>query len=471
MKRMTTLLFTVLALFLTAVSPVSAEEQAADRIYMIPVDRFLNSDKSNDIGVHEDPENNQPFGGDFLGIEEQLEYIKDMGFNTVMLSPVTERAEDDYLGYDVTSYDDISEAYGGEEAFTSFIEAVHNQNMKIIVDMPTTATEDYTTVEEPVFNDIEQAYYEDIDRDIIDLTDGDNQSQYQSMVQEFIDTYNVDGISMFLNQDGLNGDDFLPEGIETYGILTVEGMTAEGFDHVSNEDFRADLANALAGVDIDIPEFPEDNELVLADHWFSERFTHHAAGHNMFPGTRVQQLANYLYAYQGSSAMTYGTEVAFNGETYPEIHPQMDLWSDKEVVEYLENISIIYGRHNVMASGETETLVNDSGQYIVRYETSDVDFIFNMNNTSETQSNTFDQAASEEGKVYSGMLIGDMIRPHEGTFITVLDREETELYSVIEEAGFNNGYLYASILIFGLFAVFIWVAASRSKKNKRNRNA
>ena len=50
----------------------------------------------------------------------------------------------------------------------------------------------------------------------------------------------------------------------------------------------------------------------------------------MFPGTRVQQLANYLYAYQGPSAMTYGTEVAFNGAEYPEIHPQMDLWTDKK---------------------------------------------------------------------------------------------------------------------------------------------
>ena len=40
------------------------------------------------------------------------------------------------------------------------------------------------------------------------------------------------------------------------------------------------------------------------------------------------------------------------------------------------------------------------------------------------------------------MLIGDMIRPHDSSYIAVLDREETELYSIIEEAGFNNGYLY-----------------------------
>ncbi|WP_026867393.1 alpha-amylase family glycosyl hydrolase [Jeotgalicoccus marinus] len=469
MKRMIALLFTAFALFFTMVNPSSAEEQAEEKIYMIPVDRFLNNDKSNDIGVHEDPDNDQPFGGDFVGIEEHLEYIKDMGFNTIMLSPVTERAEDDYLGYDVTSYDKISEAYGGAEAFQDFIDSVHNQDMKIVVDMPTTATEDYTALENLEFNDIETAYYEDIDREIIDLSDADNQSQYKDMVQNFVDTYDVDGISMFLNQDGLNGNDFLPDNIPSYGILTIDGMTAEGFDHVSHNEFRSSIANALGGVDIEIPEFPTDNELVLADHWFSERFTHHAASHNMFPGTRVQQLANYLYAYQGASAMTYGTEVAFNGDSYPEIHPQMDLWTDKEVVEYLENISMIYDRHQVMAAGETETLLNEAGQYIVRYKTNDVDFVFNMNNTSETQSNTFEQTASEDGKVYSGMLIGDMIRPHEGEFITVLDREETELYSIIEEAGFNNGYLYASILIFGLFAIFVWVAASRSKKRKNSK--
>lgn len=471
MKRILALVSMILAVLFMSSHTVSAEENTYDRIYMITVDRFLNNNTSNDIGVTEDGDPYYPYGGDFDGIVPYLEYIKDMGFNTIMLSPVAERGEDDYLGYDVTDYGSISEAYGSPEDFENLLAEAHELELKVIVDMPAVATDDYTALETPAFNNIQEEYYEDIGREIIDLNDAGNQETYRAMVQEFTNTYDVDGISMFVNQDGLNAEEFLPENIDTYGILSTEELTAEGFDTIAREGFRADLAQTYGGIDQEIPEFPEDEQLIMADHWFSERFTHSAAEQNMFPGTRIQQLANYLYAYRGPSAMTYGTEVAFNGSSYPEVHPQMDFRSDKEVIEYLENIAVVYRNHEIMLApeSETETILNEDGQYLVKYYTADVDYILNVNNTAETKSNTMEQTAEEEGKVLSGMLIGDMIRPHDGEYITVLDREETELYSIIEEAGFNNGYLYAAVLIFGIFAVFVWVAASRSRKNKAKR--
>lgn len=471
MKRILALVSMILAVLFMSSHTVSAEENTYDRIYMITVDRFLNNNTSNDIGVTADGDPYYPYGGDFDGIVPYLEYIKDMGFNTIMLSPVAERGEDDYLGYDVTDYGSISEAYGSPEDFENLLAEAHELELKVIVDMPAVATDDYTALETPAFNNIQEEYYEDIGREIIDLNDTGNQETYRAMVQEFTNTYDVDGISMFVNQDGLNAEEFLPENIDTYGILSTEELTAEGFDTIAREGFRADLAQTYGGIDQEIPEFPEDEQLIMADHWFSERFTHSAAEQNMFPGTRIQQLANYLYAYRGPSAMTYGTEVAFNGSSYPEVHPQMDFRSDKEVIEYLENIAVVYRNHEIMLApeSETETILNEDGQYLVKYYTADVDYILNVNNTAETKSNTIEQTAEEEGKVLSGMLIGDMIRPHDGEYITVLDREETELYSIIEEAGFNNGYLYAAVLIFGIFAVFVWVAASRSRKNKAKR--
>lgn len=471
MRKILMLVSMILMMSLIGGNSASAEGNTYDRIYMITVDRFLNNNTSNDVGVTEDGDPYQPYGGDFDGISPYLEYIKDMGFNTVMLSPVTERAEDDYLGYDVTDYGAIAESYGSQEDFKNLIDEAHEFGLKVVVDMPAVATDDYTAAENPVLNEVQTDYYEDIDREIIDLTDADNQNTYREMVQNFVDTYEVDGISMFVNQEGLDASEFLPEDVATYGILSEEGLTAEGFDTIATEEFRSNFADTFGGIEKEIPEFPEDEQLIMADHWFSERFTYHAAEQNMFPGTRVQQMANYLYAYRGPSAMTYGTEVAFNGSSYPEIHPQMDFRSDKEVIEYLENIAVVYRNHDIMQAEETEieTILNEGGQYLVRYFTDDVDYVLNINNTAETKSVTLDQTAEEEGKVYSGMLIGDMIRPHDSSYIAVLDREETELYSIIEEAGFNNGYLYSAILIFGLFAIFVWVAAKRSRKNKATR--
>src|SRR5690625_2524000 len=78
-----------------------------DRLYSIVVDRFLNADTSTDESVPEDENPELRFGGDFTGIEQNLEYISSMGFTAIHLSPVFTFAPDDYLGYDVESYDEI----------------------------------------------------------------------------------------------------------------------------------------------------------------------------------------------------------------------------------------------------------------------------------------------------------------------------------------------------------------------------
>src|SRR5699024_8884021 len=139
--------------------------------------------------------------------------------------------------------------------------------------------------------------------------------------------------------------------------------------------------NGFSSVDKDIIEYPTDNTILLADHWFSERFTSESAKNNMFPGTRIKQLFAYLNGYSGPIMFNYGTEVAQNGVDFPEIHPQMDLWTDKEVVDYIKEIVGVMSKHENMFNGEVETIKNEAGQYVVKYNTTDVDFIYNINNT------------------------------------------------------------------------------------------
>src|SRR5699024_9966907 len=99
----------------------------------------------------------------------------DMGFNTIMLSPVAERAEDDYLGYDVTDYGSISEAYGSPEDFENLLAEAHALELKVIVDMPAVATDDYTALESPGLTTRKEEYCEDIGQEIIELSDAGNQ--------------------------------------------------------------------------------------------------------------------------------------------------------------------------------------------------------------------------------------------------------------------------------------------------------
>lgn len=460
---------------LTPYTYISANDLAdtdTDRIYSIVVDRFLNADTASDenVTVDEDPE--MRFGGDFQGIEDNLDYIKKMGFTAIHLSPVFKFADDDYLGYDVESYDEIDPGLGGEEGLKNLVDAAHDMDLEVFVDLPAVSADGENTTDDVNVNEIYGDYLNEKDIDILDLTDESVQSEYQDTVQNFVDDFNIDGVSMMIAQDNLDASEILPGGIKTYGFLTTEDAVAGGFDYMASESMRSELAESFATIDREVPEIPDSENMLLVDHWFSERFTSHAVEENMFPGTRVKQVMTYMYSHPGPVGMLYGTEVAFNGKEMPTIHPQMDLWTDQEVVEYLEHINMVFQDHKNVLTGELETLHNNNGHYITRYHTNEVDFILNVNDTSATHGVNLALDDVDDNDVLSGMLIGDMVRATSpGEYIVVLDREETELYAIIEERGFNNGYIIASIIIFGGFAVFIFFAAWNGRKHKKKKQS
>ncbi|CAD2073257.1 alpha-amylase family protein [Phocicoccus pinnipedialis] len=464
MKR--TLLAFIFTLLIGGITTGSIDAKTENnRIYMIPVDRFLNNDKSNDVGVPSEENPYLSYGGDFKGIESQLDYIKEMGFDTLQLSPVFEMEESDYLGYAVNNYDEIATRYGGSDEFKQLIETIHENDMKVIVDFPTTATKDFKSLKSPEMTKPMESYYAHIERDFIDLTHSKNQKKYFEIVTEFLKHYDVDGISMYVVQSGLNREKFLPKDVTAYAI-NLSGGEISGFDYVTDENVRKAVTNGFSSVDKDILEYPTDNTILLADHWFSERFTSESTQHNMFPGTRIKQLFAYLNGYPGPIMFNYGTEVAQNGDEFPKIHPQMDFWTDKEVVDYIKEIVGVMDRHESMFISDIETIKNESGQYVLKYSTNDVDYIYNINNTSKTQKVYMGTDIVPENKELSGLLIGDVVRPHGDEYIAVTDREETELYAIIEPAGFNHWYLISSFIVFGGFAVFILLVARRSKRKQ-----
>lgn len=70
--------------------------------------------------------------GDFVGLEEKLPYIKELGANAIWLMPIKDSAS--YHGYDVIDYYNVESDYGTMEEFENLIEAAHNLDMKVIID-------------------------------------------------------------------------------------------------------------------------------------------------------------------------------------------------------------------------------------------------------------------------------------------------------------------------------------------------
>src|SRR5699024_89882 len=157
--------------------------------------RFVNADTTSDenVTVEENPE--MRFGGDFQGIEDNLDYIKKMGFTAIHLSPVIQFADDYYLGYDVESSAEIDAVLAGEEGLTSLVDATHDMDLEVFVDLPAVSVDGENTADDVKVNDIYGGYLEEKDINILDLTDASVQSGYQDMVQNFVDEYNIDGVS------------------------------------------------------------------------------------------------------------------------------------------------------------------------------------------------------------------------------------------------------------------------------------
>ncbi|PJZ53272.1 alpha-glucosidase [Leptospira adleri] len=79
--------------------------------------------------------------GDIAGIISKLDYLKDMGFETLWISPLYKSPQRDH-GYDVSDYYSMSPEYGTLKDAERLIKEVHKRGMKIVFDMVMNHTSD-----------------------------------------------------------------------------------------------------------------------------------------------------------------------------------------------------------------------------------------------------------------------------------------------------------------------------------------
>ena len=116
----------------------------ADAVYLIMPDRFVNGDPSNDetADTMENPAYDAFFGrhgGDIQGIEDQLDYIADLGFTAIWNTPLLEDDEPNssYHGYACTDYYRIDSRFGSNDKYREFVRQAHGRGIKVIMDVVT----------------------------------------------------------------------------------------------------------------------------------------------------------------------------------------------------------------------------------------------------------------------------------------------------------------------------------------------
>lgn len=115
-----------------------------DVIYLLMPDRFANGNPNNDTveGMLEPARRDDPsgrHGGDIKGVQDHLDYIKNLGMTAVWLTPVFENDQTPeykaYHGYAATDMYKIDRRFGSNEEFVAFVKACHEKGLKVIMDM------------------------------------------------------------------------------------------------------------------------------------------------------------------------------------------------------------------------------------------------------------------------------------------------------------------------------------------------
>jgi glycosidase len=75
---------------------------------------------------------NQFYGGDLLGVQNELDYIQSLGLDTIYMNPIFSARS--YHRYDTDNYLHIDPALGGDSAFTALSTELQRRGMQVILD-------------------------------------------------------------------------------------------------------------------------------------------------------------------------------------------------------------------------------------------------------------------------------------------------------------------------------------------------
>ena len=123
-------------------------------IYFMVTDRFKDGNKENNdaygVGDYNLDGPSSYHGGDFAGVTSKLDYLKDLGVNTIWITPVVENILEDvgatgdngeavasygYTGYWASDFEKLNKHLGTIDEFHQLIDEAHQRGIRIMVDV------------------------------------------------------------------------------------------------------------------------------------------------------------------------------------------------------------------------------------------------------------------------------------------------------------------------------------------------
>ena len=125
---------------------------SSDVIYLLMPDRFSNGDSNNDFiqGLRAGTDRTKPglrHGGDFQGIINHLDYLKELGVTAIWMTPVFindmpeiaggygDHVYGAYHGYAATDFYQTDPRFGTNQKYKELVETAHEKGLKVVMDI------------------------------------------------------------------------------------------------------------------------------------------------------------------------------------------------------------------------------------------------------------------------------------------------------------------------------------------------
>ncbi|GAA0592952.1 hypothetical protein GCM10009001_06320 [Virgibacillus siamensis] len=485
----------VLLIGLTSLGVTSPAAAAGDKevkseiIYNILIDRFSNGDQSLGKQTNLD-EPHAYHGGDIKGITSKLDKLKELGFTTIVLSPVMGNAPDGYHGYWIEDFYKVEQQFGTMKDLQKLVKEAHDRNIKVVLELVT----NYISPTHPMVDD--PARKDWIKESEVNANQWLNQTVKLDQSNPEVQAFITDVADYWIDQAGIDGyrfhaadqmnQEFLkdltahlsqenPNFYLLAGILKPEQYNGEiekntNIQAVENNTLQEAMVSAFvkAGNPVaPIYEAWQNNGkregLNYLDNKLTERFTQKFFENGRNPLTTWKLALTFLYTAPGTPMIFQGSEIPMGGD-FPESLQLVQFNASKQdLQDYYNQIAALRAKFPALQKGSFELLGTSGAMSLFKRSYEGESVYVAINNDVKSQVISIDGV--ESGKLLKGVIGDNLVRENEnGKYRIGLPRETAEVYVIQEDTGLN--WLFIGMVI-GVFVIFVGAIIRLSVKQKK----
>lgn len=460
----------------------------SDLIYFVFTDRFHDGDPTNNFSVNKSSASAYQ-GGDFQGIIDKLNYIKELGFTTIWISPVVDNQTAGYHGYWTIDFYKTEEHFGSIEKLKELVQKAHSIDMKVILDMVVNHTgHSHPWAEDPSYNDW-------FNKKIV-INDYNNQKEVEegwlaslpdlNQNNPEVRKYLIDMAKWWIKETGVDGfrldtvrhvpkdfwKEFAHEIKKEYPGFFMVG-------EVWNGDLNYVASYLDTGLDamVDFPMYYAINDVfngskpaarlsemiqragvykekrplmgTFVDNHDVPRFVNQLY---KLRDEKLMQALAFMMTYTGIPVMYYGTEIALDGGADPDNRRDMDWEVQSPVTDYVKKLTSIRKSNKALTHGDIKLLKaeKDFISYSRKFEDNTVIVAFNTHNGEKAVELSIPEEDKGKQKLLIDLLDGENIKLNDGKAALTMAPRQVNIYTYKNP---NNSNYFIMIFLAGLVAL------------------